>query len=130
MMQNEKDIRLTELPPPPPSGNQEKQPEGGTDLNDSPISNVNKQKSQEAAAYVNSRPNRDKLEDAAYLNDALKPRTLQQGTENGAYLNDAHRPKMSREKIPDVNELYLQVGNAPPPLQKTERPTTVGKLLD
>ena len=108
-MQNHEDIRLTALPPPPV--HQKKQPAGGTDLNDSHKSNLNTQMPQAAASYLNSRPNQDKLED-------------------GAYLNDAHRPKMSREKIPDVNELYLEVDHLPPSLQKTEKPTTAGKLFD
>ena len=127
-MQNQKDIRLTELPPPPVSA--PKQPGGKTDLNDSPTSNLNTQKPQAESSYVNSRSKQNKLEDVAYLNDVLRPGTLQQKTKNGVYLNDAHSPKTSRENISDVNELYLEVDNALPPLQTTQRPTSAGKLFD
>ena len=67
---------------PPPSVSAQKQPAGGTYLNGSFKSNSNKQKSQAGICYVNSLINQDILEDGAYLNNALKPKTPQQKTKN------------------------------------------------
>ena len=141
-MQNQKFLRLTELPSPPVSPKNNVADE----VCSLPKPNFNEQRNPADISYIDATTSQWNVsENEAYLNHVLRPSTNHQKFTNSAYLNDAfHRdadqqnslaeyayvnanpcPKISERKISERNNLYLEVDTVTSPASQTGR--RVGK---
>ena len=140
-MQNQKSVRLTELPLPPVTLHNNTADEMHTLAEP----NFNEQRNSAGISYIDAADTisrqRNVSEDEAYLNDILRQSTNPQRFNNSAHLNEAVRRDTHqqnsltdyayvdanpRPEISERNSLYLKVDNVTPPAAQTGR--RVGKL--